>query len=102
MAVRLDGTRATRLLLNLTVADRDERGVIGVDHGAMRWTAGRHDDAATVGLALPHLALARLVSGLTTLDDLGDDATVTGDRAALDTLLATLDRFDASFPIVTP
>jgi alkyl sulfatase BDS1-like metallo-beta-lactamase superfamily hydrolase len=102
MAVRLDGARAAAVVVNLTVTDRDEHGVIGVDHGAMRWTPGRHDDAATVALALPHLALARLVSGLVGLDDLTGEAAVTGDRAALDLLLAALDRFDASFPIVTP
>jgi alkyl sulfatase BDS1-like metallo-beta-lactamase superfamily hydrolase len=102
MGVRLDGARAESLLLNLTVTDRDDRGVIGLDHGALRFTRGRHDDAATVGLALPHLALARLASGLADLDALADEATVTGDRAGLERLLGTLDTFDASFAIVTP
>ena len=102
MGVRLDGARAESLLLNLTVTDRDDRGVMGLDHGALRFTPGRHDNAATVGLALPHLALARLASGLADLDALGDEATVTGDRAALARLLGTLDTFDASFAIVTP
>jgi alkyl sulfatase BDS1-like metallo-beta-lactamase superfamily hydrolase len=102
MAVRLDGARAAPLVLNLTVTDRDERGIVGLDHGALRWTPGRHDDAAAAELALPHLALARLVSGLVTLDELGDEAAVTGDRAALQQLLETLDTFDASFAIVTP
>jgi alkyl sulfatase BDS1-like metallo-beta-lactamase superfamily hydrolase len=102
MAVRLDGARAAALVLNLTVTDRDETGVVGIAHGAVHLTAGRHDAVATVGLALSHLALARLASGLTTLDDLGDEVTVTGDRAALDRLLDALDTFDASFAIVTP
>jgi len=102
MAVRLDGARAAALVLNLTVTDRDQIGVVGIDHGAVRFSAGRHDDAAMIGLALPHLALARLASGLTTLDEIGDEATVTGDRAALVRLLDTLDTFDASFAIVTP
>ncbi|MGZ6931465.1 MAG: alkyl/aryl-sulfatase [Acidimicrobiia bacterium] len=103
MGVRLDGGRAAPLVMNLSVTDRDERGVVGVAHGALRFTPGRHDDAATVGLAIVHLALARLASGLVTLADLDPaDATVTGDRAALERFLATLDTFDASFPIVTP
>jgi alkyl sulfatase BDS1-like metallo-beta-lactamase superfamily hydrolase len=102
MAVRLDGARATPLLLDLTVTDTGDRGVIGVDHGALRFTPGRHDAAASVSLALDHLALARLVSGHVTLDELGEDATVIGDRAALVGLLDTLDHFDASFAIVTP
>jgi alkyl sulfatase BDS1-like metallo-beta-lactamase superfamily hydrolase len=102
MAVRLDGARATPLLLNLTVTDTGDRGVVGLDHGALRFTPGRHDTGATVTLTLPHLALARLVSGHVTLDDLGDEATVSGDRTALVRLLDTLDHFDASFAIVTP
>ncbi len=102
MAVRLDGARAAALLLNLTVTDTGDRGVVGLDHGALRFTAGRHDDHATVGVALDHLALARLVSGHVTLDELGDAVTVTGDRAVLVGLLDVLDHFDASFAIVTP
>jgi alkyl sulfatase BDS1-like metallo-beta-lactamase superfamily hydrolase len=102
MAVRLDGARATPLLLDLTVTDTGDRGVIGVDRGALRFTPGRHDAAASVSLALDHLPLARLVSGHVTLDELGEDATVIGDRAALVGLLDTLDHFDASFAIVTP
>jgi alkyl sulfatase BDS1-like metallo-beta-lactamase superfamily hydrolase len=102
MAMRLDGARAVPLLLNLTVTDTGDRGVVGLDHGALRYTAGRHDAAATVELALAHLALARLVSGHVTLDELGEEAAVSGDRAVLVGLLDTLDHFDASFDIVTP
>ena len=42
------------------------------------------------------------MSGHVTLDDLGEEAEVTGDRRALVGLLDALDRFDASFSIVTP
>ena len=42
------------------------------------------------------------MSGHVTLDELGEDATVTGDRRALVGLLDALDHFDASFTIVTP
>jgi alkyl sulfatase BDS1-like metallo-beta-lactamase superfamily hydrolase len=102
IAVRLDGAAAAPVMVNLTITDRRDIGVVGIDHGAVRFTAGRHDAGATVALAVTHLGLARLASGQTSLDELGDEATVSGDRAALDALIASLDRFDASFAIVTP
>ena len=90
------------VVMNLTITDRDDVGVVGIEHGAVRFTPGRHDPTASVTLAVTHLGLARLASGQTSLDELGDEATVTGDRAALATLIGSLDHFDASFAIVTP
>ncbi|MBK5288733.1 MAG: MBL fold metallo-hydrolase [Acidimicrobiia bacterium] len=104
IGVRLDGERigAERLGINLTVTDRDERWFIGVEHGAVHGTPDRHDVAADLGVEIAHLALARLASGTTSLDDLGPaDLMVTGDRSRLEWFLGLLDTFDASFAIVT-
>jgi alkyl sulfatase BDS1-like metallo-beta-lactamase superfamily hydrolase len=102
MCVRLDGARAAAVTVNLTITDRGDRGVMAVEHGALRFTRGRHDPGATAELAIDHLGLARLASGHTTLAELGDEVAITGDRAALEAFVATLDHFDASFAIVTP
>ena len=89
------------MLLNLTVTDSGDHGVVGLDHGALRFTRRPSRRRRDGGLAVDHL-VARLASGHVTLDELGDDAAITGDRAALVGLLAALDQFDASFTIVTP
>ncbi len=105
IGVRLDGGRVgdERLRINLTVRDRDERWLVGLEHGAIHGTPGRHDPDAEITLEIDHLALACLASGTTTLDQLDPaDLTVTGDRSRLERFVGNLDAFDASFAIVTP
>lgn len=103
LGVRLDGTRARPLVLNLTVTDRNERVAVGVGHGVLHATFGRHDPDATVVVEITHFGLAALASGRIGLDELdAEDVVVSGDREALLGFLATLDRFDSSFAIVTP
>ncbi len=105
IGVRLNGDRVgdRMISINLTVTDRNEVGAVGIEHGAVHFTAGRHDADAHVSIAATHLALARLASGLVTPDELEDaELTISGDRSAFDDLLALLDVFDASFAIVTP
>ncbi len=102
IGVRLDGVRSRPVTIGLTVTDREEIGTIGVAHGALSWTPGRHAEEADAILALPHLALAQLAGGRATLDELGDAVAVTGARDAVMDLLSWLDTFGTSFPIVTP
>ncbi|MEP6625297.1 MAG: alkyl sulfatase dimerization domain-containing protein [Acidimicrobiia bacterium] len=103
MGVRLNGDRvgASTITISLTVTDDDTRGTIGIVHGALHFTPGRHAPAADVGLVVSHLGLARLASGLMAPAELGpEDLQVTGSEA-LDRFLSWLDTFDASFAIVT-
>jgi alkyl sulfatase BDS1-like metallo-beta-lactamase superfamily hydrolase len=104
MGVRLNGDRVgtSEVTINLTVTDDDQRGAIGVRHGALHFTPGRHVPDAAVTLAVTHLGLARLASGLVAPAELGvEDLAVTGAADALDRFLGWLDTFDASFAIVT-
>jgi alkyl sulfatase BDS1-like metallo-beta-lactamase superfamily hydrolase len=108
LAVRINGPawdgQARRF--DLTVTDRGERWAVGIENAALNATGGRHhvEPPADAGVVLDHGALAALVTGGRTLDDLvaSGEATTTGDRAAFDALLAVLDDFDMGFPIVTP
>ena len=105
MGVRLNGDEVgdASLTLNLTVTDDGELGTVGVTHGALHFTPGRHADDADVGITVTHLALARSASGIVARVELGpDELTVTGSSDALDRFLGWLDTFDASFAIVTP
>ncbi len=102
MAVRLDGTRAEALTLDLTVADRDEIGALGIDHGVVHYSPGVHHASADVGMSLDHLDFARLASGRASLAEVGAGVTITGDRDRLDAFLGWLDYFDASFAIASP
>ena len=105
IGVRLNGDRVGErvISMNLTIADREETGVLGIEHGALHFTAGRHDAHADVAITATHLSLARIASGLVALDELDEsELTIAGDRSVLDDLLAMLDIFDTSFAIVTP
>ncbi|MCU1353542.1 MAG: beta-lactamase domain protein, partial [Acidimicrobiales bacterium] len=107
LGVRLDGLAAAdhRLAFDVHVRDRDEQWTLGVDHGALHAIAGRGPDDPDATLSVTHAALAALVTGAASLEELeaaGDLAVVAGDRAALGTLLGLLDSFELMFPIVTP
>lgn len=102
MGVRLNGDRvgAESFLINLTITDRDEIGAIGVEHGAVHYTAGRHDARADADIAMTHLEFARLASGIAPPPG-ADRLVVTGATERLDRLVSCFDTFDASFAIVT-
>ncbi|MEZ5143814.1 MAG: alkyl sulfatase dimerization domain-containing protein [Acidimicrobiales bacterium] len=107
LAVRLRGADAGEesTTVDLTITDGDgERWFLELRNGALHHVGGRHGHDADAGLTLPRLALARLASGSTTLDALvaDGDATIEGDRAALDRLLGLLDTFSIGFAIVEP
>ncbi len=105
LGVRLDGRRLAgrAFTLNLSVPDDDVQGVIGLAHGALRFTPGRHDAGAVAELTTSHIGLARLASGQATRAELGEpDLRIGGDETVVDELLDCCDRFDASFTIVLP
>ncbi len=105
IGVRLNGDRVGGrvIVINLTISDRDEIGVVGIEHGALHFTAGRHDANSHVAITATHLAWARIASGLVTPDALdATELTIAGDRPLFDDVLTMLDTFDASFAIVTP
>jgi len=106
MGVRLHGERAAGLRLTFTVhvRDREETHLLGVAHGALHRVEGRAAEAPDARLSLEHAALAELALGLAGLEPLEEAGRlqVEGDREALVSLLACLERFRLGFPIVTP
>lgn len=108
LGVRLDGLAAAAAgpwSIDATVTDRGESWRVGVERGAIHHRlAVAGEPPAPVAVAATHASLAALVFALGTLDDLeaAGDLSVTGDRAALVSLLEVLDTFPLMFPIVTP
>ena len=111
LGVHLDGLRAAAAgswALDVVVTDRSERWRVGVERGAIHATRTADGVSATAAsqatVEVTHAALAELVMGSATLEDLEGrgDVEVRGDRSALAGLLAVLDRFELMFPIVTP
>jgi alkyl sulfatase BDS1-like metallo-beta-lactamase superfamily hydrolase len=113
LGVRIDGlAAATRTwAIDLTATDRDERWRVGIERGALHGLRLEGDPeglpAADLALEADHAPLAQLVfsadpvAELASLLDAGS-VRLTGDRAALEAFLATLDSFTLMFPIVTP
>jgi alkyl sulfatase BDS1-like metallo-beta-lactamase superfamily hydrolase len=105
IGVRLNGDAVgdRAFTFNLSITDRHEIGVIGIHHGALHFTAGRHADEPDAALRVSHLVFAQLASGVATPDDADPaEVSITGDRDAVTAFFAMLDTFDASFAIVTP
>ena len=107
LGVRLNGPRASEMILNLDLITTEERPAIvavGVRHGAVRVVSGRRHLHADVTLTCTTATLAALVSGHTTLDALesAGDLSVEGERDALLELLSYLDEFSFGFEIVLP
>jgi alkyl sulfatase BDS1-like metallo-beta-lactamase superfamily hydrolase len=106
LGVSLDGLAAAEhtWTIDVTVTDRDERWLVGVERGAVHAGRVAGEPDAPVRIVATHEALATLVFGAQTLAEI--EATgalaVTGDRAALERLLRVVDRFTMMFPIVTP
>ncbi len=107
IGVRLNGdivgTRAIRA--NLTITDRDDGGAIGIEHGALHFTAGTLHPDPHFSIEVSHLGFAFLASGARGPNDTDADAetpTVSGDRALFDEFFSVmLDTFDSSFAILT-
>lgn len=106
LAIRIDGLRAAKRTwsIDVSVTDRSERWLVGVERGALHAHRATSSAPAPVVVTATHAGLAALVFAARPLDDLEGDGmvTVAGDRNALVALLAVCDRFSLMFPIVTP
>ena len=108
MGVRLRGLDAAphSLRFTVTVPDRDESWLLGLEHGALHHVPTVPDRDADVDATVTtsHAALAALARGTGDLDALVADGTVTidGDAAAFAQLLGDLDTFAFWFPIIEP
>ena len=110
LGVRLDGLAAADRTwsIDLEVTDRGERWDVGVENGAiharLRTGASVGQGSHDAALAIEHAALASLVMGDTSLDDLVEAGTITRveGRDHLAALLEVLDEFRVFFPIVLP
>jgi alkyl sulfatase BDS1-like metallo-beta-lactamase superfamily hydrolase len=113
LGVRIDGLAAAerRLAIDLTATDRGERWRVGIERGALHGIRLEGDPEglpeADVAIEAEHAPLAQLLFSTTPVAELGTlveagSLAVTGDRAALEAFLATLDSFTLMFPIVTP
>ena len=63
-AGRRPGGVGTELVVNVTDTDDGERYVLRLHNSVLTHLSGRHDDAATLTVALPRLALLQVVVGL--------------------------------------
>jgi alkyl sulfatase BDS1-like metallo-beta-lactamase superfamily hydrolase len=111
LGVRLDGLAAAGRTwrLAVTVPDRGERWLVGIERGALHARAlaaepsAPSSGAAPVAIEADHATIAALVFGTATLEEAeAAGLSVTGDRQALVDLLGVLDTFTLMFPIVTP
>jgi alkyl sulfatase BDS1-like metallo-beta-lactamase superfamily hydrolase len=108
MGVRLRGLDSAphSLRFNVTVPDRGETWLLGLEHGALHHVPSVPDRDADVDATITatHAALAALARGTGVLDELLVAASITieGDRAAFAQFLSYLDTFDFWFPIIEP
>lgn len=105
MAIRLNAEKAAgqTLSINLEITDTDEQYAVLVEHSTLDYEPGSQAGAdATV--SLDRTSLNRVMSGATTMQQLGADgaATVDGDGDALTRLEGMLDSFEFWFNVVTP
>ncbi len=98
-AERLAGVRA---VINVTLTDSGERGVLGCSHHAVHLSADRHDPDADCSIALPKAVLGHLIMGEIDVDDALDQAAIEGDIAALRLILDNIENPEPGFGIVLP
>ena len=110
VGVRLNGPRAVGIELAFTIEVTDagpdggpELHAVGLRHGALHHTRGRHHHDADVTVRTPKEALVAAVSS-GRLESLADhpEARIVGRVEALTELSDLLDSFELFFPIVTP
>ncbi|MEZ5379298.1 MAG: alkyl sulfatase dimerization domain-containing protein [Acidimicrobiales bacterium] len=86
-------------------ADSGQRDwVLGLEHQALHYVAGRHSPDATVTVTLTKALMAEIMGGETTFVDAvtAGRATLDGDPAALITVFGHLEVFQSGFAIVEP
>jgi alkyl sulfatase BDS1-like metallo-beta-lactamase superfamily hydrolase len=106
MAVRLaaEDVGGIELRLNFTFPELDERWLLGLEHRALHYVSGRHDDDADASVVVTKHLLVELVSMRRTVAEAVDagDLRVDGDVAALTTIIDHLEVFMSNFNIVEP
>ena len=106
LAMRLDGPRAEGLRhsFNWRFNDTGETAVLTLEHSVLSHRVGVHDPAATAELTLTRATLNDVMLLKTSFPEAAAAGRlqVSGDAAALRTLLGLLDSFDRMFPVVGP
>ncbi len=102
LAVRLipEDVVGQSMEINWRITDQDENLVLSLRHGCLSHIMAKQTGDAVATVRLPHKVLADLVLGETDLEN--DEINVDGDRNAVATLFAKLDRFPFMFNVVTP
>ncbi len=102
--LRSDAVEGRTVTLNWHFADVGEDHVLGLDNCALHHRPGRREDGADASVTTTKARLADLLRGDLDVDGLldADETTVEGDRAAVETVLGSLDTFSGVFGIVEP
>ena len=106
VGMRLNGPKAgaTTITLNWKFTDTRQEYVVGVENGALNYTAGVQAKDADATITLSRANLNQVLLGQGTLDDMikNGQVEVVGNKDKLDELLSLLDEFEFWFNIVTP
>jgi alkyl sulfatase BDS1-like metallo-beta-lactamase superfamily hydrolase len=106
MAVRLNGSRASGLVLNINLdfADLNETWLLAIENGVLHGFPERSSEIADATLRLSSIDFKRLMTGLTDAMTLIEEEKleIDGDANALLNLTLLFDQFPRRYPIVTP
>jgi alkyl sulfatase BDS1-like metallo-beta-lactamase superfamily hydrolase len=104
--VRLNADKAAgkTISFNLTLTDRDETFVVGVENSALHYSKGKPSDSADASVSISRSDLNEVMMGQTTKEKqvVSGKAKITGDTQKLGEFVTWLDNFDFWFNIVTP
>jgi len=105
MAVRLNGTRADGITLNINIDFNDaERTLLTIENSVLHAFIGKQHESPTATMKINELDYKRLMMGLADAGQLLEAGAleVDGDLNALTQLAGLFDQFERRFPIVTP
>ncbi len=105
MAVRLNGTRADGITLNINIDFNDaERTLLTIENSVLHAFIGKQHESPTATMKINELDYKRLMMGLADAGQLLEAGAleVDGDLNALAQLAGLFDQFERRFPIVTP
>jgi alkyl sulfatase BDS1-like metallo-beta-lactamase superfamily hydrolase len=90
--------------INVEFSDLGEAHILGVGSAAIHFVPGRQSEHATAGICLTRMALARLMTHTTTLDEATEagEIELRGDPDLLRRLLAALEHPRPMYPVVEP
>lgn len=106
LAVGLDGEKAAdvSITLDLSFTDRDERWLVTIENGVLRYHASRQVENPTIALSIDRPDFMRVLSGQVKLPKLlrEDRAMLEGGLIAIANFGALFERFTPQFEIVKP